>query len=44
MVTNYSNEVEAIIDQKLAEIRDELATMLTAQVAMLLQQHAQLKG
>jgi hypothetical protein len=38
------DEVEAMIDAKLATIRDELATMLTAQVAMVLQQHAQLKA
>ena len=38
------NEVEAMIDQKIAKIRDELATMLTGQIAMVLQQCAQLRA
>jgi hypothetical protein len=38
------DEVEAMIDQKIAKVRDELATMLTTQVAMVLQQCAQLKA
>jgi 3-deoxy-D-manno-octulosonic acid (KDO) 8-phosphate synthase len=38
------DEVEAMIDAKLATIRNELATMLTTQVAMVLQQQAQLKA
>jgi hypothetical protein len=33
-----------MIDAKVAKIRDELATMLTTQVAMVLQQYAQLKA
>jgi hypothetical protein len=37
-------EVEAMIDAKLATIRDKLATMLTNQIALVLQQHAQLKA
>jgi hypothetical protein len=38
------NEVEAMIDAKLATIRNELATMVTTQIAMLLQQQAQLRA
>jgi hypothetical protein len=38
------DEVEAMIDQKLAKFRDEMATMLTNQIAMVLTQHAQLKA
>jgi hypothetical protein len=38
------DEVETLIDQKLSKIRDELATMLTGQIAMVLQQCAQLRA
>jgi hypothetical protein len=38
------DEVEAMIDEKVAKVRDELASMLTAQVAMMLRQHAELRA
>ena len=38
------DDVEAMINTKMAKIRDELATTVTAQVAMVLQQYAQLRA
>ena len=38
------DEVEAMIDEKVAKVRGELASMLTAQVAIMLRQHAELRA